>query len=289
MSFSIFQRFVFALAMTATCWCPSASAAPGTPANGTAVLESAQRFDAGLRAMLTGNYSSACPDLAISYHLDPRPGSLFTLAECFAKWQREAIAIAHYKRFLTVVRNFDGMERQRQTERAAVARSQIAELEKKLGRASNAAPDSDEGKVPVAGVAPLATAAESSPEPEPLTPPDVTAGHGSSPSTTWRYASYGVGALGVVALITGTGAGIAALNESKTVDAACIDQRCTPAGKEAADRAKTLGTWSTASFVVGFGAVASSIGLLVFEPTAADDSKDTANSTVAIQPCHTVG
>ncbi len=90
-------------------------------------------------------------------------------------------------------------------------------------------------------------------------------------------------------MIIGAGTGVAAINESKTVDASCIGHRCTPAGKEAAERAKTLGTWSTASFVVGFGAVASSIGLLVFEPTATDDSRDTAKTTVALQPCHTVG
>lgn len=154
---------ILSLALTATCWSPTVSAAPGTPANGAAVIESAQRFDAGLRAMLAGNYKAACPDLAISYHLDPRPGSLFTLAECFSKWKREAIAIAHYKRFLAIIRNFDGMEGQRQTERAAVARSQIAELEKKLGRASTAVPVSEEGKVPVAGVAaPPATPAAQS-------------------------------------------------------------------------------------------------------------------------------
>lgn len=282
---------VLALAITTMCWCPSASAGPGTPANGTALLESAQRFDSGLRAMLAKNYAVACPDLAISYHLDPRPGSLFTLAECFAKWRREEIAIAHYKRFLTIVRNFDGMERQRQTERVEVARSQIAELEKKLRRASNATPTSDEALPPLPRVAapPAYPMAQSLPEPEPITRQDFTTTDRSSESPTFRYASYGVGALGIAALITGAGTGVAALHESRNVKSSCIDQHCTPAGKEAAERTKTLGTWSTASFIVGFGAVAGSIGMMIFEPKATADSRDTAKTTVALLPCHTVG
>jgi hypothetical protein len=45
-------------------------------------------FDKGVADMQAGHYSSGCPAIEESQELDPHPGTLFTLAECQAKWGR---------------------------------------------------------------------------------------------------------------------------------------------------------------------------------------------------------
>ena len=47
-------------------------------------------FNQGLEAMEAGNYEKGCPAIAESQRLDPRPGTVFTLAECEAKRGRIA-------------------------------------------------------------------------------------------------------------------------------------------------------------------------------------------------------
>jgi hypothetical protein len=54
-------------------------------------------FDRGLRDMQSGNYDKGCPALAESHRLDPRLGTLFTLAECEAQWGKTGSAVAHYR------------------------------------------------------------------------------------------------------------------------------------------------------------------------------------------------
>src|SRR6185436_17789381 len=59
-------------------------------------------FDRGLKDMLAGRYSTGCSLIAESEKLDPRPGTLFTLAECYAKAGKLATALAHYGDFLAM-------------------------------------------------------------------------------------------------------------------------------------------------------------------------------------------
>src|SRR5260221_14760041 len=59
-------------------------------------------FDKGVQDMEAGKFDSGCPALQESYRLDPRPGTLFTLAECFAKGGKTASAVARYEDYLNV-------------------------------------------------------------------------------------------------------------------------------------------------------------------------------------------
>ena len=59
-------------------------------------------FDRGLEDMLAGRYETGCPSLAESHRLEPRPGTLFTVAECFAKWGKVATAFRYYEQYLSV-------------------------------------------------------------------------------------------------------------------------------------------------------------------------------------------
>src|SRR5207344_1672759 len=69
-------------------------------------------------------YESACPQLAESYRLDTRPGVLFTLAECEAKWGKLASASAHYEDYLRLYEAMPPGMRRGQRERADIAKSQ---------------------------------------------------------------------------------------------------------------------------------------------------------------------
>lgn len=57
-------------------------------------------FDKGLAEMQAKRFDAACPALAESYRLDPQPGALFTLAECFAEGGKVASASARYDEYL---------------------------------------------------------------------------------------------------------------------------------------------------------------------------------------------
>jgi len=57
-------------------------------------------FDKGLAEMQARRFDAACPALAESYRLDPQPGALFTLAECFAEGGKVASASARYDEYI---------------------------------------------------------------------------------------------------------------------------------------------------------------------------------------------
>jgi hypothetical protein len=82
------------------------------------------QFDFGLVEMEAGRYSSGCPALAESYRLDPRPGVLFTLAECENKWGRVASALTHYEAYIDVFARMRDDERAHQRGRDKVALAQ---------------------------------------------------------------------------------------------------------------------------------------------------------------------
>ena len=91
-------------------------------------------FDKGLAEMQAGHFDAACPAFAESQRLDPRAGTLFTLAECERLSGKIASAFAHYAEYL---RLFEGMPpalRQKHEERAALARKERASLEPTIPR-----------------------------------------------------------------------------------------------------------------------------------------------------------
>jgi hypothetical protein len=60
-------------------------------------------FKHGVAEMEAGRHETACPAIAESRRLDPRPGTLFTLAECEAGWGKTATALAHYEEYLALL------------------------------------------------------------------------------------------------------------------------------------------------------------------------------------------
>ncbi|AUX44647.1 hypothetical protein SOCE26_061130 [Sorangium cellulosum] len=94
------------------------------PASAQAVAVAESLFDRGLADMLAGRYDTGCPALAESQRLDPRPGRLFTLAECEAKWGRIATAVARYNDYLAMVDRMSEAERVMQSARRKLAHEQ---------------------------------------------------------------------------------------------------------------------------------------------------------------------
>ncbi|XXX73824.1 hypothetical protein WMF30_39880 [Sorangium sp. So ce134] len=100
-----------------------ALAAPAS-AQPDAVAVAESLFNRGLAEMLAGRYPTGCPALAESHRLDPRPGRLFTLAECEAQWGRIATAVARYNDFLALYSRMSEAEKLQQSERHKVALEQ---------------------------------------------------------------------------------------------------------------------------------------------------------------------
>ena len=87
-------RSIFALNALAV-WMTTPS-----PARAQDVATAEALFNKGMSEMNAGRYPTACPAIEESYRLDPRPGTLFTLAECAAKAGRVATAVSRYEDYL---------------------------------------------------------------------------------------------------------------------------------------------------------------------------------------------
>lgn len=103
------------------CW-------PTAPAYGQDSAASEALFHKGVAEMEVGRYGTACPALAESQRLDPRAGTLFTLAECEAKGGKIATALAHYSDYVGLVSQMAAAESARHRDRAAIAQAQIERL-----------------------------------------------------------------------------------------------------------------------------------------------------------------
>ena len=85
-------------------------------------------FDKGVSDMQAGRFDTGCPALEESQQLDPHPGTLFTLAECQAKWGKVASAVTHYQDYLGVVSRLLASQRARHRDRESTASAQLAKL-----------------------------------------------------------------------------------------------------------------------------------------------------------------
>jgi hypothetical protein len=88
-------------------------------------------FEEGLADMTAGRLAVGCPKLAESYRLDSRPGAVFTLAECEARWGKLASALAHYEDYLRLFDAMPDSQKTAQRERAAVAAQQRTSLKER--------------------------------------------------------------------------------------------------------------------------------------------------------------
>ncbi|WP_437523140.1 hypothetical protein WME79_33470 [Sorangium sp. So ce726] len=98
-------------------------AAPAS-AQPDAVAVAESLFNRGLADMLAGKFQTGCPALTESYRLDPRPGRLFTLAECEAKWGRTATAVSRYNDFLALYSRMSESEQLKQYDRYKIVLEQ---------------------------------------------------------------------------------------------------------------------------------------------------------------------
>jgi hypothetical protein len=103
--------------------------------------EAAAQFDYGLREMMAGRYPTGCAALEGSFHLDPRPGTLFTLAECELQWGRTASALAGYEEYLALYSRMSPDQKTKQAERARVATEERTRLEVSVPRIAVQLPD----------------------------------------------------------------------------------------------------------------------------------------------------
>jgi hypothetical protein len=85
-------------------------------------------FDKGVADMQAGHFDSACPALEESQQLDPHPGTLFTLAECQAKWGKVASAVQHYQDYADLVSRLPPGQQARHRERVGIAKAQVGKL-----------------------------------------------------------------------------------------------------------------------------------------------------------------
>ena len=86
-------------------------------------------FDRGLVEMKTSHYDVACPAFAESQRLDPRPGTIFTLAECERFWGKIGSALAHYAEYLRATEAMNAQQRPKHADRIVIAETQRKKLE----------------------------------------------------------------------------------------------------------------------------------------------------------------
>jgi hypothetical protein len=123
------------------------AAEPTAESDRSAVAEAL--FRRGLGLMREGSFPAACGALDESQRIDPRAGTLFTLAECEAAAGRPATASAHYRDFLDLVGAMSAPQRLRQRERELVARAQLVELEARVAHLTVSLPPNAPGGVRV--------------------------------------------------------------------------------------------------------------------------------------------
>jgi hypothetical protein len=85
-------------------------------------------FNKGLSEMEAGRYETACPTLKESQRLDPRMGTLFTLAECEAKGGMIASAVAHYDEYLRLFGRLSPQQKTNQAGREKISLAQKTAL-----------------------------------------------------------------------------------------------------------------------------------------------------------------
>jgi hypothetical protein len=115
--------------------CVLAFAAPGTAlAEGEASGgEDAQLlFDEGLDYMLKGELKVGCAFIKRSLDVDPRPGTIFTLAECYARAGKFASAVEFYDEYLNVYSRLPPEDQERQRARADLSHKERSKLVKSV-------------------------------------------------------------------------------------------------------------------------------------------------------------
>jgi hypothetical protein len=271
------------------------------PARGADPAADAQKlFDRGVDAMESKRFDQACPDIEASYNADPRPGTLFTLAECEAQRGRLATALRRYEEYLALYTTLPPDKKAKQGDREAVARRQRDAL---LTQAPAVMLDQPGGTVvrvdgelvPGSTGTPLRldpghhVLSFQVPGQEPTTQ-DVTLVKGERKVLTsvggpremrsdqpdgdrrsvpaQRVIGGVVGGLGVVGVLVATGLGAAAKGKLDSALVNCPTKKNCPMSDQAGvSSAGNLADGSTALFVVGGAAIAAGIIVWLTAPS----------------------
>jgi hypothetical protein len=101
----------------------------GHPGVARADVARAERlFNSGVEDMLAGRFEQGCTRIAQSQQEDPKPGTVFTLAECFSRWGRIASAATQYAAYLNAVKALPPNQQTAHAERVEVAKSEHKKL-----------------------------------------------------------------------------------------------------------------------------------------------------------------
>lgn len=107
---------------------------PAAPAAAQEIAAAEALFDRGLADMQAHRYEAGCKAIAESQRIDPRPGTLFTLATCEAEWGHVATAVTRYGDYLAVYDRLPDDKKTGQGERPKVAREQREKLAPEIPR-----------------------------------------------------------------------------------------------------------------------------------------------------------
>jgi hypothetical protein len=253
-------------------------------------------FNKGVDAMEAGKLDEACPAIAESQRLDPRIGTLFTLAECESRRDKNAAALGYYREFLRQYEALPEAQKTRQAARKKIADEALPRLAGKVGQLSvegvpagaellldgkKLDPASLQG-IPVepgehkllvrqgslerttalslqAGETRTVTPAL--PEPPPQPPPGAPPPHDpppKRPSALPFYVAAGVGAAG---LVVGTVGGVLALSSKGTADKECVNLVCSRQGMDAVESGRFRANLSTVGVSVGLLGAGAALGL----------------------------
>src|SRR4051812_3860428 len=113
-------QFALVLSLACCAFVTNASAADSVTAEAL--------FEKGVAEMQAGRFETACPAIEESQRIDVRPGTLFTLAECYAQWGKVATASARYQEYVDLVSQLTVEQQQRHRARVEIARAQLAKL-----------------------------------------------------------------------------------------------------------------------------------------------------------------
>lgn len=274
------------------------------PAHAQDIAAAEALFNKGVAEIKTGNYAVACPAIAESQKLDPRPGTQYTLAECLARWGKTASAYVAFEDFLRSVKGLPANQQGRYADRVKISEDKKKELSAVIPDLKIVLPkgapadvkirrDNTEITGPMLGLSlPLDPGKHKIIVEVPDKPPseqEITiepsehrtlevsvpgmkndeASSNDSPGKPGQgraIATYAALGLGAAGVVVGGITGGLALGDKTTADKQCPKFTCNAQGFEAVERGRTMALVSTVGFAVGGAALATGVILFLTRP-----------------------
>ncbi|TKC95262.1 hypothetical protein [Polyangium fumosum] len=117
-----------------------AVAVPGVEVWAQDVVAAEALFRKGVEQIDAGNFIAACPAIAESQRLDPRPGTLYVLADCEAEAGHIATAVAHFEDYLRAYAGMKADQKVKHADRAKKAEAKKDALSAEVPELSIALP-----------------------------------------------------------------------------------------------------------------------------------------------------